>query len=392
MLKKIVLENKLMMHERYNIILITLDGLRKDRIESCPTLKSLANSNVYFSNMITVSPYTLASLHSIFSGMYPSLHGVNAYYNMFKFKKNEITTLSQLLQKKGYYTCCDIISDVIIPSSGFDERNIFDEKTVNFNKRHTDLIRKLSDKKFFLFLHYTEPHKHLVDEVIQKYKNKDDAQYYKSQKENNTRYDSYLPALDKYVSDIIKTLDESKISDKTILIFHADHGTSVGEKIGEKFYGVFVYDYTINVFSIMKIPGYKHKKINSQCRTIDLYPTIAEFVGLTAADLDNKVQGKTLSGFIDGSDVDDREAFVETGGLYGPWPSPNKHNVFCVKINNKKLIYNDTPQTWEFYDLNTDPNELNNVFDNNSQEIIEMKKKLLSYLKENQISTKLDST
>jgi len=99
-----------------------------------------------------------------------------------------------------------------------------------------------------------------------------------------------------------------------------------------------------------------------------------------------------LSGFIDGSDVDDREAFVETGGLYGPWPSPNKHNVFCVKINNKKLIYNDTPQTWEFYDLNTDPKELNNVFDNNSQEIIEMKKKLLSYLKENQISTKLDST
>ena len=44
-----------------------------------------------------------------------------------------------------------------------------------------------------------------------------------------------------------------------------------------------------------------------------------------------------------------REVFVETGGLYGPWPSPHKHNVFCIKFDNGKLIYNDTPQTWEFY-------------------------------------------
>lgn len=374
----------------YNIILVTLDGLRKDRVISCPTLKSLADSGIYFSNMITVSPYTLASLHSIFSGMYPSRHGVNAYYNMFKFKKNEIITLPQILQKNGYYTCCDIISDVIIPPSGFDERNIFDEKTVNFNKRHTDLIRKLSSKKFFLFLHYTEPHKHLVDEVIQKYKNIDDSSYYESQKENNARYDSYLPALDKYVSDILTTLDNSKISDKTILIFHADHGTSVGEKVGEKFYGVFVYDYTINVFSIMKIPGHEQKQIDHQCRTIDLYPTIAELGGLNITELDKKVQGETLLKLISGHDAHDREAFVETGGLYGPWPSPNKHNVFCVKINNKKLIYNDTPQTWEFYDLKNDPCELNNIFDDKLPEILEMKKRLMFYLKENQIPTKLD--
>ena len=374
----------------YNIVLITLDGLRKDKIASCPTLNSLADSNVYFSNMITVSPYTLASLHSIFSGVYPSRHGVNAYYNMFKFKKNQVVTLPQLLQKNGYYTCCDIISDVIIPSNGFNERNIFDEKTVNFNKRHTDLIHKLAGKKFFLFLHYTEPHKHLVDDVIQKYKNTDDSQYYQSQKENNARYDSYLPALDKYVSDILKTLKELQISDKTILIFHADHGTSIGEKIGEKFYGVFVYDYTINVFSIMKIPNFAQKRIDYQCRTIDLYPTIAELGGLDGRQFDKKMQGQTLLDFISGQDNNDREVFVETGGLYGPWPSPNKHNVFCVKINNKKLIYNDTPQTWEFYDLTNDPNELNNIFDENLQDVIDLKKRLVFYLKENQISTKLN--
>lgn len=377
--------------ENFNIILITLDGLRKDKIELCPTLQNLANSGVYFSNMTTVVPYTLASLHSIFSGMYASRHGVNAYYNMFRFKKDEITTISELLQKNGYYTCCDIISDVIIPSKGFDERNIFDEKTVDFNKRHTNLIHKLSEKKFFLYLHYTEPHKHLVDAVIQKYKNTDNNdEYYSSIEENDARYNSYLPALDSYVHDIIKTLTDSKILDKTILIFHSDHGTSIGEKKGERFYGTFVYDYTVNVFSIIRIPNTTHKKINYQCRTIDLYPTIAEFAGLDTKQLDKKIQGESLLPFISDSENSDREVFVETGGLYGPWPSPTKHNVFCVRTKNKKLIYNDTPKTWEFYDLENDPHELNNIFNKNMPEVLKMKERLSFYLKENQIDIALN--
>ena len=54
---------------------------------------------------------------------------------MFKFKKNEINTLPEILQEQGYYTCCDIINDVVIPTKGFDEVNIFDEKTVDFKKK-----------------------------------------------------------------------------------------------------------------------------------------------------------------------------------------------------------------------------------------------------------------
>ena len=81
--------------------------------------------------MNTVAPYTFASLHSVFSGLYPSKHGVNGYYNIFKFKK-EVTTLSELLQKNGYFTSYDIIDDSVIPSQGFDEKNVFDEKTVDF--------------------------------------------------------------------------------------------------------------------------------------------------------------------------------------------------------------------------------------------------------------------
>jgi arylsulfatase A-like enzyme len=70
-----------------NIIFITLDGFRKDKVNSCPTLENYMHNSIEFSNMTTVAPYTLAAHHAIFSGMYPSRNGVNAYYNMFRFKK-----------------------------------------------------------------------------------------------------------------------------------------------------------------------------------------------------------------------------------------------------------------------------------------------------------------
>ena len=149
----IFLQIKMMDSKNYNIILINIDGFRKDKINFCKNLKEIQNNSLYFSNMNTVAPYTFASLHSIFSGLYPSKHGVNGYYNIFKFKKEQVTTFPELLQENNYFTSYDIIDDSVIPSKGFDEKNIFDEKTVNFKERHSKIIQKLSSKKkFLLFL------------------------------------------------------------------------------------------------------------------------------------------------------------------------------------------------------------------------------------------------
>jgi len=376
----------------YNIILINLDGLRRDKVDLCPSLNSLKERSLFFSRMKTAAPYSIASLHSVFSGVYPSRHGVNGYYKMFRFKENEVTSLAQYLKELGYHTSCDIINDKLIPKNGFDERHVFDEKTVDFKKRHREFIQRLSSKKkFFLFLDHTETHKHLVDAVIQKYKQESiDDEYCSSQKENDERYNSYLPFTDEYVSSILQSLRDFHIDDKTILIFFADHGTSIGEKKGEKFYGVFAYEYTLNVFCILSIPNFPPQTINTQCRTIDIFPTILEISGQKLNNLKNKIQGESLFRLVEDTNCDDREAFVETGGLYGPWPSPEKHNVFCVVKNNKKLIYNDNPQTWEFYDLIHDPKELKNIYQEDTEEILNYKKRLLHYFEENGITTKLN--
>ena len=57
-----------------------------------------------------------------------------------------------------------------------------------------------------------------------------------------------------------------------------------------------------------------------------------------------------------------RIAYVETGGLNGPWPSPDEPNVKAVRTNEWKLIHNITPGKWELYNLISDPNEEINLF------------------------------
>jgi len=370
-----------------NIIFVTLDGFRKDKVSFCPTLENYVNNSIEFSNMTTVAPYTLAAHHAIFSGMYPSQNGVNAYYNMFRFKKNEIQTLPEVLHEMEYYTSCDIINDIVIPTKGFDEVNIFDEKTVDFKSRHSELIKKLSSKpKFFLFLHYTEPHKNYVVDIVQKYKDQENKdEYFLAKEENDARYTSYMPQLDEYVKIILETIEDCNLRENTVVIFQADHGTGVGEKHGEMFYGAFAYDSTSNVFSMIHIPGFEPNQISSQCQNIDFFPTIAEIVSFPQENLDSRLQGKSLFPLIHGTEKIERPSFIETGGLYGPWPSPKKHNVFAIRFNRKKLIFNETPKTWEYYDLDNDPNEEKNLYDGENTEIKLLKSKLITHLETNNV-------
>ena len=201
-------------------------------------------------------------------------------------------------------------------------------------------------------------------------------------------YDSYLER-EKRRKFILETIDECNLKQNTIVILQADHGTGVGEKHGEMFYGAFTYDSTSNVFSMIHIPGFESNQISSQCQNIDFFPTIAEMISFPKDNLDPRLQGKTLFPLIEETEKIERPSFIETGGLYGPWPSPKKHNVFAIRFNRKKLIFNDTPETWEFYDLDTDPNEEKNVYDEESNEIKILKSKLIAHLESNNVQTKI---
>lgn len=374
----------------YNIILVNLDGLRQDKVELCPNLNSLKEKGIYFNNMISASPYTLTAHHSIITGLYPSQHGIDSYYHMFRFKK-DVVTLPELLKNEGYFTRCDCHLESLMTKKGFDEHNNFDENTVDYNTRHKQIIKELSKhKKFFLFLQCSKLHTHLVSEVLSVKDKISDDEYHQNVSINENKFESHLKEFDSVVGNLITTLDELQLSDKTIIIFTADHGTSFGEKLGERSYGTFVYDYTTRVFCLLYIPNNSSKIIHNQCNSIDIFPTIMEIAGISLDETCNNILGKSLFRLSDGTENNDRESFVETGGLDGPWPSPKKHNVFCIRHNGKKLIYNDTPTTWEFYDLVKDPKETQNIYDESLEEVSRMQNRLLHYFDVLEIKTKLD--
>lgn len=372
-----------------NVIFITLDGLRRDRLNLMPNFSSISEKGFFFSNMITVSPSTFISMPAIFSGLYPSKNGINSYYNMFKFRADKCKTLSQYMKEREYYTFADVLNDRVLPKQGFDEMKIH-KMGENLIHLHKKIIEDISKKeKFFLYLHYTSIHDSYKENITNNYK-VFDKEYFDLKERNKEAYNSYVKQTDEYIGEIIGCIKKLGLFENTLIVFHSDHGTSNGEKIGEKLYGGFLYDYSLKVFSIFLIPEMDGKKIDFQCRTIDIMPTILNIMGFKEDKNFEKIQGNSLIPFFKNEEKKDRMIFCETGGLRGPWPSPRKHNVFCIRYENKKLIYNATPETFEFYNLKEDPDENSNIIyaDNDKETLntIEQYKNLLfEKMKENNI-------
>lgn len=372
--------------KKHNVILITLDALRLDKLSWCPEFSQLITQGLFCDNMITSAPYTTGAMHSILSGLYPSTNGVNAYYNMFKFRKERCKTLAEYFESEGYHTIADVVNKNIIPNQGFKEVFVHDKDKGNLLKRHADIISAAAKRKnFFIYFQYSHIHNQLVDNIAKKY---DDfsEDYFNNPHLNTARYEQYVQESNYYVKRIMQHLQDLRLRENTIIIFHADHGSSVGEKKGEKMYGCFVYDYTIKTFCLFLTPEQRKGRVSLQTRSIDLMPTILELAGIAADASYMLLQGKSLIPLFNGGEQEERLAFCETGGLYGPWPSPEAHNLFCVRWKNRKIIYNKTTTEWEFYDLDKDPKETNNLFKSGHAEISEYLPLLKKEMEKNGVS------
>jgi len=351
--------------KKFNVIFVLLDGLRSDRVSLCKNLKSIINKSVFFPNMITVVPYTVASVASILSGLHPSSNGVDSYYNMFRFKKDLCKTLAQYLKSENYHTAADVFMDCSIVPQGFDEISYSKDKG-DYLELHKNIISKLAEKnktaenkRFFLYLQYEHIHGSMMNSVG-KMSDQMEADYFKNKQKIADTYNSFVLECDEYVKGLVEHVESLGLLNNTIFVFFSDHGLSNGERIGEKMYGVFTYDYTLKTFLSIYAPTQKHKQIDLQIRTIDIMPTLLDMLGINEDDKSVKIQGKSLLPMINGEEETGRPAFSETGGLYGPWPSPKKHNVFSLRDAGWKIIRN--PDGYELYDLENDPEEKNNLF------------------------------
>lgn len=351
---------------RPNIVWILMDQVRNDHRRCHPVFETLAREGVLFSEVITYAPYTIASLPAMLSGLFGTRNGVNAYYKAKSFDKERCFTFAQYLKESGYYTLADTFRDILIPPQGFDGVMVYEEEGADLVARHGEILRKLYGQRgrpFFAFLHYGLIHRDVVRYVIKQYGDFDDR-YFGRYAENARRYEAFVREGGDYLDAVLTTVRELDTEDNTLIIVATDHGTSLGEKPGEKAYGVYTYDYSIKTWVYLVYPKLlpRNVEISSLVRTVDIVPTVLDLLGISPKKRFKSLDGESLLPLIKGRGGADREAFSETGGLDGPHPSTHAPNVRCVRTREWKLIYNTTTKQKELYDLVHDDEERYNVF------------------------------
>ena len=348
-----------------NVIIIMIDGGRLDRAQNSPTFEKLKSNSSFFSNSITYGPHTIAAMHAVFSGSYGSRTGTNSYWSTYEFKKNKFKTLTEYLKDSNYETYADVINQLVVPKQGFDNYVVHDELNDNLVERHSNLLddmyqKNLNDKNFFLYLHYSKIHTGIMNEVLKVYDNFSND-FFLNKSKNELRYDTLFESAENYLSKILEKIYQLNFDKNSIILVMSDHGISVGEKIGERAYGAFCYDYTLRTFTYFLIPDSHSTEVKNQIRTIDFMPTILDFLNISLDETSSNLDGESLFPLINDRSISEKYAFSETGNPLKDKAPPKEPNTKSIRTSNWKLIFNEYNDTKELYNLQLDPNENNNL-------------------------------
>ena len=346
-----------------------IDGGRRDKIEDSKIFEELKEKSVFLEQPITYGPHTIAAMHAVFSGTYGNKTGTNSYWSTYKFKKNKFKTITEYLHELNYYTYSDIVNKLVIPKQGFDKFIIHDENKDDLTIRHTDLLEQMkiqneNGKEFFLYVQYSSIHTGIMNEVLKVYNNFS-KEYFDNKKLNENRYNNLFSNAESYLEKMLDKIKELSLDKNSIILIMSDHGISIGEKIGERAYGAFCYDYTIRTFAYLIAPNLPITNVKQQVRTIDFLPTLLNYLDIEKDPNYEKIDGESLLPIIKGDKITEKYAFSETGNpLKGKEP-PKEPNVKSIRTSKWKLIYNNYDNTKELYNIESDPNEENNLSEEN---------------------------
>ena len=285
-----------------------------------------------------------------------------------QIQKNQFKTITEYLHDQNYYTSADIVSEIVIPKQGFDEFQIHDEEKDDLTLRHLDIIERTyannKNKNFFLYLQFSDIHTGISNEVLQVYDNFSE-EYFQNKKLNEKRYDKLFKKSEFYLDKILEKINSLGLEKNSVILVMSDHGIGVGEKIGERAYGAFCYDYTLRTFAYFIIPGFSPLEISQQVRTVDFMPSILELLHIPLDKNYSKLDGESLLPLIKGQNVSENIAYSETGNPLEEKKPPKTPNTKSIRTSKWKLIINEYNNSKELYDLEKDPEENTNLIDTN---------------------------
>jgi tetratricopeptide (TPR) repeat protein len=279
-----------------NIIFITIDGLNSEIIENCrfENIDNFKNKGIYFKNCYTTSIQLLPSYISIFSSLYPFQHKIK---DQLSGSIESPFYFMDILKKENYKSAAFIssafLSSVFGLNKGYDF--YYDKFNIEKNGKIKDLFMESNkitpqvinwlqthySDKFFVWVNYSD----LISTKALTYKS-DLSEFVK-------RYKLILGRVDNSIGKIVKFLKEEKLDKDTIIIITSPYSLPLKDKI----YSAEMNLRTLRVPLIMDIPGVKvlnKRKILKKVSTIDIFPTILNFVSNADIDKKENIEGKNL--------------------------------------------------------------------------------------------------
>jgi len=244
--------------QRPNVLLITVDTLRADRVGHglTPAIDAVAARGIRFTSARAAAPLTLPSHTSILTGLLPPQSGVRLNGVPLVGKP----TLGRLFHDAGYRTAAFVGAYVLDRrfglSGGFDT---YDDRIPRDPaagarleaERRGDLVAsaalewlaRRSTQPFFAWIHFYDPH----------------APYQPPPeflaKAGGRAYDGEVAFADAQVGRVLDWLKSSGEEGKTVVVIAGDHGEGLGDH-GELTHGMLAYDSTLKVPLILALaPG-----------------------------------------------------------------------------------------------------------------------------------------
>ncbi|MEO5591450.1 MAG: sulfatase [Chitinophagaceae bacterium] len=187
-------------------------------------------------------------------------------------------------------------------------------------------------------------------------------------------YLSCIQSVDDNVGRLTQYLKENHLDNNTIVIYSSDQGFYLGEH--GWFDKRFMYDQSFRTPLLIKWPAVIRPGTTDShlVMNIDIAETLLEAAGV---NIPEEMQGQSMLPLL----KNQQPANWRKAVYYHYYEAGDEHNVakhIGIRSDHYKLIYFYENKEWEFYNLQKDPEEINNVYANPvyKKQISEMKKRL----------------
>lgn len=310
---------------RQNLILISLDTLRADRLgaygysrKTSPHIDQIAAQGAVFENTVSTSCWTLPSHMTMFTGLYPSSHGVTRSKGLKPGE--EVQLFAEILERQGYHTKAFTGGGNVGARFGFSrgfETYREDERTENGRKKgfagSIELVKEFltdrtQEKPFFLFLHTYDLHcpYNPPDPFFSMFRspvsvstdtNRCGGDFFEKGGITPEQasfvsdvYDGGIAWVDKSLGEFFNFLKQQKLLDNTTLVITSDHGEEFLER-GRIGHRRNLFKEGVMVPLILHGPGIGPARVNTMVSLVDLFPTLLDILELP---IPSQAQGETL--------------------------------------------------------------------------------------------------